>query len=293
LLFSIGEDGFGTADITKLAEHITDPTIEQSAYTQDPYRILWSIRSDGVSVGLVYNRSDEVIAWFTRSTSGTFESVESIYGDPEDEVWFLVNRTINSSTVRYVERLSFREDLKEDMLFADAGLRYDSTSTTTITGLDHLEGEEVVVLADGNVETNKTVSSGSITLDNASTKASIGLAYDSEIETTKIDTPAGDGASRGKSKRSTHVVIGFDRTLGGEVGIRWNEPSGEEKEELNEITFRDTADVMDTSPALFSGEKFWELPAGHHANQRLVYKQTQPLAATVLYMIPQITPKGQ
>jgi len=293
LLFTISDDGFGTSDLTKLAEHITDPTVVQSAYTQDPYRILWSVRSNGTLLGLVYNRLDEVIAWFTRNTLGTFESVESIYGDPEDEVWFVVNRTINGATVRYVERFSFRQTAKEDMRYSDCGTVYSGVSTTTIGGLTHLEGEEVVVLADGNVETNKTVSSGQITLDNASTKAAVGLAYDSEIETTKIDAPAGDGVSRGKPKRSTHVVIGFDNTLGGEVGTRWNEPSGEEKEQLNEITFRDTADVMDSSPDLFSGEKIWELPAGHQKNPRIVYKQTQPLPSTVLYTIPQITPKGQ
>lgn len=292
LLFNISEDGFGTTDITKLAEHITDPTVIQSAYTQDPYRLLWSVRSDGVLIGLVYNRQDEVIAWFTRTTDGEFESVESIYGDPEDEVWFVVKRLISGADVRYIERFSFRQTEKEDMLYSDSGVRYSGAATSTITGLSHLEGKEVVVLADGDVETNKTVSGGQITLDNESTKANVGLAFDTELETTKIDAPAGDGASRGKPKRVTHVLLGLNNTLGGEIGIRWNEPSGEEKEVLNLVTFRDTADDMDSSPPLFSGEKFWELPAGHHRNLRIVYKQTQPLPSTVSYTLPQITPKG-
>jgi len=292
LLFSIGEDGFGTNDITKLAEHITDPSIKQSAYTQDPYRILWNIRTDGVLVGLVYNRTDEVIAWFTRDTDGEFESVESIYGDPEDEVWVIVKRTVNGADVRYIERFSFRQAVKDDMLYADCGIRYSGASTTTITGLDHLEGKTVTVLADGNVETDKVVSSGQITLDNASTKASVGLAYDTEMETTKLEAPAGDGASRAKPKKTDHVLLGFQNSLGGEVGIRWNSPGGEEKEILNEVTFRDTSDVMDSSPPLFTGEKYWEMPTGHHRNPRIVYKQTQPLPCTLLYTIPKITPKG-
>jgi hypothetical protein len=233
-----------------------------------------------------------VIAWFTRSTPGLWESVESIYGDPEDEVWFVANRTINGSTVRYVERKSFRETAKEDMLFADAGARYDGAATNTITGADHLEGETIVVLEDGNVATSKTVSGGSFTLDNESTKVSYGLPYDSEIETMKIQAPAGDGASAAKPKRATHVLIGFDNSLGGEVGIRWNEPGGEEKDAFNEVTFRDTADVMDSSPDLFTGEKYWELPAGHKRNLRMVFKATQPLPSTITYMIPKILPKG-
>ena len=292
LLFSIGEDGFGTNDVTKLAEHITDPSIKQSAYTQDPYRILWNIRTDGVLVGLVYNRSDEVTAWFTRDTDGLFESVESVYGDPEDEVWCVVNREVNGATVRYVERFSFRKTVKDDMLYADCGIRYSGASTTSITGLDHLEGKTVTVLADGNVETDKVVVSGAITLDNASTKASVGLAYNTEMETTKLEAPAGDGASRAKPKKTDHVLLGFQNSLGGQVGIRYNEPSGEEKTTLNDVTFRDTADLMDSSPPLFTGEKYWEMPTGHHKNPRIVYKQTQPLPCTLLYTIPKITPKG-
>ncbi len=292
LLFSINEDGFGTNDITKLAEHITDPSIKQSAYTQDPYRILWNIRTDGVLVGLVYNRADEVIAWFTRDTDGEFESVESIYGDPEDEVWVIVKREVNGSELRYIERFSFRQAVKDDMLYADCGVRYSGPSTTTITNLNHLEGKTVAVLANGNVERDKVVSSAQITLDNASTKASVGLAYDTEMETTKLEAPAGDGASRAKPKKTDHVLLGFRNSLGGEVGIRWNTPGGEEKETLNEVTFRDTADVMDSSPPLFSGEKYWEMPTGHYRNPRIVYKVTQPLPCTLLYTIPKITPKG-
>jgi hypothetical protein len=120
-----------------------------------------------------------------------------------------------------------------------------------------------------------------------------GIAYPSEIETMKLQAPAGDGMSRNKNKRAVNVGLGMFRTLGGEIGIRYEFPDGQTGEDSYEIQFRTPQDPMDTALPLFTGEKILPLPHGNFRYFSLFYKQTKPLPATIQYMSPQILPKGQ
>ena len=52
----------------------------------------------------------------------------------------------------------------EDAFYLDSGLTYDSTPTTTISGVDHLEGETVQVLADGSAHLLRLVKLNFLTL---------------------------------------------------------------------------------------------------------------------------------
>lgn len=120
-----------------------------------------------------------------------------------------------------------------------------------------------------------------------------GVAYPSEIETMKLQAPAGDGMSRNKNKRAVNVGVGFFRTLGGDIGVRYDYEDGQTGENSYEIQFRTPQDNMDTAIPLFTGEKILPLPHGNFRYFSLFYKQTKPLPATIQYMSPQILPKGQ
>ena len=120
-----------------------------------------------------------------------------------------------------------------------------------------------------------------------------GLAYPSEIETMKLQAPAGDGMSRSKNKRAVNVGVGFFRTLGGDIGVRYDYEDGQTGENSYEIQFRTPQDSLDTAIPLFTGEKILPLPHGNFRFFSLFYKQTKPLPATIQYMSPQILPKGQ
>lgn len=76
----------------------------------------------------------------------------TVPGTLTDEVWMIVKRTINGQTKKYIEVLTpglLDETDPEDAIYLDSALTYDSTETSTITGLWHLEGETVYALADG------------------------------------------------------------------------------------------------------------------------------------------------
>jgi hypothetical protein len=115
-------------------------------------------------------------------------------GDLDDRVYYTVKRTINGSTVRYVERWAQEIDCRGGAINkeADSCVTYTGAVTTTITGLDHLEGEEVVVWANGfDVGTDDdgsliyTVASGQITLASAATNVVIGLPYTARFQSAK------------------------------------------------------------------------------------------------------------
>lgn len=121
--------------------------------------------------------SDTTRLTTTNQAAAIVESVTSIPSGAEDQVYVSVRREINGSTVRHVEFLKpieFGTDVT-DAFFLDSGLTYDSTATSTITGLNHLEGEVVSVLADGSTHPDKTVSGGAISLDRSASKVHVGL----------------------------------------------------------------------------------------------------------------------
>lgn len=160
-------DSYVAPDMTILANLVTDTGITDTAYQRTPNSILWTTRTDGEMPIFSYERAENITAWSRMITqtnlAGTLtdsdiESVAVINGSPEDEVWVIVERTISGATVRYVEQLQQRDfGDTEDAFFVDAGITYDSTPTTTITGLSHLERETVYVLGDGLSQSTELV----------------------------------------------------------------------------------------------------------------------------------------
>jgi hypothetical protein len=175
----------------------------------------------------------------------------------------------------------FTEDSDiEDAFFVDSGLTYEGTAATTITGLDHLEGEEVAILADGAAHPNRTVASGEITLQRAATHVQIGLAYDTLIQTLRIEAGAQDGTAQGKTKRITKAVLRFLSTVGARAGAI--------EGELDEIQFRKPADPMDQAVPPFTGDKLLEWPGSYDFEGYIFVQQPQPLPMTLVAIMPQV-----
>ena len=290
LAYNFDVDGYQAADMTILNDTVTTSGINEMAYQQSPDSILWCVRDDGVLAGLTYQRAEQVTAWHRHILGGAFgngsavvESVASISGAiNEDELWVIVKRTINGATKRYVECFAdfdFDETTSTDFRFLDSHLTYDGSATTTLSGLSHLEGQSVSILADGSAHTNKTVSSGAITLDRSVTKAVVGLSYDSVLQTMRIEGGAAEGTSQGKTKRISKVVLRLFETVGAKVG-----PS---LTELETVPFRTTSSAL-SSPVdtLLAGDKTIEFRGDFDSDGFIFVKQDQPLPLTVLAIYP-------
>ena len=291
LAFSSESDSYVAPDMTILAEHITEGGIEEMAYQQEPDSVAWLVRADGVLACMTFRREEQVVAWHRHIIGGVFgsgnavvESVATIPGDiDEDQVWFIVKRTINGATKRYVEYLrgfDFGTDVG-DAFFVDSGLTYSGSAATTISGLNHLEGQSVAILADGAAHANKTVSSGAITLDRSVTKAQIGLPFTSKLETLRIDAGSAMGSSQGKNKRIGEVTVRLFRTVGLKIGTSATE--------LDTIPFRSSSDSMDKALTLFTGDKTAEFNGGYDDDATITIIQDLPLPMTILAIFPTLS----
>lgn len=282
-------DGFRANDMTVLAEHVTKSGIKAVAYQQEPQSIVWCVRNDGVLAAMTYERDFEVLrAGWSRHTLGGSGEVESVAVIPSpdgtrDEVWLLVKRTIGGQTKRYVEYITkfFEdEDDQEDAFFLDCGLSYDGSAATTISGLEHLEGETVQILADGAVHPDRVVSGGQITLDRSASKVHVGYAYNSDAQMLRIEAGAADGTALGKTRRVHRVGLLLHRTLGLKIGMSFDK--------LTELTFRRTTDAMGSPPSLFSGVLSETIEADYDFENEFCWRQDRPLPGTILAAMPQM-----
>lgn len=281
ITFDLDTDGLLGIDLSILADHIPRGGLDDMIWQQEPELILWFVHSDGRLVGLTYDRANAAIGWHDHviGGSGTVESITAIPSGSEDQVYVSVKRTIDGSTVRHIEFLKsidFGDDVA-DAFFVDSGLTYDGSATTTVTGLNHLEGETVSVLADGSSHPDKTVSDGSITLDRSASKVHVGYSYTSTIETLRMEAGADDGVSQGKIKRIHGVTVRFVNSVGAEVGP--------DTANLDRIPFRDSSMAMNTAVPMFTGDKEIFFPSGYDNDARVVVRQTQPLPMTITAIV--------
>ena len=255
-------DAFQSSDLTVFSEHITGEGFTEIAYQVDPDSIVWLRRADGALIGLTYERAQEVIGWHQHALGGTavdVERVASVPGTSGDDLYLLVKRTINGGTKRCIEVLSTGlrpEDDKEDGIYLDSAVTYSGASTSTLTGLWHLEGQTVDVLNNGNVERDKTVSNGAITLTNATTLAHVGLRYTSTLETLELEAGAQAGTAQSRVGRISEVFMRLYRSLGGTVGHP-------DAPQMDDIVYRVPANPMGSSPPLFSGLKRIDFHGGY------------------------------
>ena len=281
-VYDFNVDSYTTSDMSILSDHITrDYSITDWTYQQTPDSVIWAVRADGTLLGITYQRQHEVIGWHVHTTDGLFKSITSTPGDSrEDEVWAIVNRTIDGAEVYYLEKMAekFKEDDAINAPFLDSSIKYSGSPASVFTGLDHLEGETVDVLADGTAHPSVVVTSGQVTLNADYSDVLVGMGFDSEVWPNLADIPTQLGTVIGKMQRSTYVDIDFYNTLGGYIG-RVDSEDGTTHEE--EIIYRVPGDLTGTAVPLWTGIKHLSFPEGFDRKVSYYIKQTQPLPMTI------------
>lgn len=189
--FDYLSDSYDGDELSLFASHLfEEKEIIYIAYAKAPYRIIYVIFDDGSLATLTYNKKQKLCGWGRQETQGQFESVAVIREGREDVAYFVIKRNINGESVRYVERTKTRaiENAKTAFL-VDCGLySHFNTPVTVVSGLTHLKNENVIVLADGGVITDLTVSQeGTITLPNSASDVVVGLPYEFEFETLGVE----------------------------------------------------------------------------------------------------------
>ena len=159
LVFDFASNQWNTYDLTRLNRNITLGTtaatsgIAQTAFQTEPYPIFWCVRNDGQLIGLVFNKQDQVYAWFRiNMQGGLIESVAVISGDNiEDQVAVVVNRTINGVAMRYVEYFMPQELFGQlsNAFFVNCGQQLQLLPSVNITGITNANPPVVHAVAHG------------------------------------------------------------------------------------------------------------------------------------------------
>jgi hypothetical protein len=220
------------------------------------------------------------------TATGASQTVAVIPGDGEDQVWVGVLRTLNGEQVRCIECMKPRVFATQaDCFFVDCGLFYDlETPSTTLTGLDHLEGETVAILGDGAVYPNQIVADGQIVLAQAVSKAAVGLPYRYTLKPMRIDMNTAKGSSHGSYKKIAELVISFLNTLDAKYGA--------DLDHLYDIDWR-TTEPYGAPPVLFTGDKVVTLDGGFDPEAPIVISGEEPLPCCVRAIVARLEVPGR
>lgn len=287
-------DRYSGNDQSALADRITRTGIVGMVYQNEPYSIAWSWLFNGKLLGFTYDKDQQVMGWHRHPIGGN-GFVESVVVTPapdgaRDEVTMQVKRTINGVTKRYIEFIEKPwegvdqdgtvGDDQEDAFYVDCGLTYDGAPATVISGLSHLEGQTVQILADGATHPDKTVSSGSITLDRATSVAQVGLSSRARLVKLRLEAGAGDGTSQGKTKRVHGATVRFIDTLGGKMGMY--------NGRLDDISLRSPSVGMGQPQPFATGDVIVDFPGDYDTDCMIEIRQDQPLPMTIAAIMPRL-----
>lgn len=268
--YDFNTDSFPSANLTRLASHITGPGVIDMTFQAEPNPVVWMVRSDGVLVSMTYDSSDGVCGFAQHTTDGLFKSVCAIPGSDGDIVFVLVQRTINGQTVQNVEQF-------DPTVMTDAAIVGTSAGGSSVwTGLSTLEGKTVDVKGDGTYLGTFTVAGGQITIPRSAKSIEIGLHYDNWLLTLTPNLGGGGVTSQGNQATTSKVTVRVLDTINLLV-------------DGQRVAFVQLgADVLDKPPTPFTGDKdITDL--GWDTISQIELRQDQPYAWYVLAMIRQFS----
>lgn len=213
-------------------------------------------------------------------------SIGAIPGSTEDEIWLVVLRYIDGEAVYYLEQMQPRSvDDQEDQWFVDSGLALETADADGIvSGLDHLEGEEVAVLVDGGVAARQTVSGGQVNVGQAIVgKCIVGLPFRYILQPMRFDLQV-SGTTKGTLKRFAEAVISFYES--------GNVQYGTDEDNLFEMDWRGV-EAYGTPPALYTGDKVVAHEGGFSVEDPFILTGDDPVPCTVRAIIPRLDVTGR
>jgi hypothetical protein len=278
--------GYTSMDLTELAEHLTrDSPLTALAWAKNPLSVLWVLREDGRVLSLTYRPEQQLYAWARHDFGGTVESIAVVPSSTgaTDDLWMIVRRVIAGEPRRFIEILAppFEpaDPLDRDSMgFLDAALRYRGAPVSAVSGLHHLEGATIRVVADGALHRDCRVQNGSITLERPAMNVWAGLAYESTLRTLRIDV-LGGAFLQGHAKRIPRISLRVHNAMGGEVATSAEGPA-------EDIMRRDASDPMDAAPPLRSGDVAVFPASDFNPATRIWIRQRDPLPLDILSLTP-------
>lgn len=308
LTFDINESDYKHENLSVAVPDLNEVGIAGIAIQYQPDVRVHCWRNDGTVALMTLDKAENLVCWTEIETDGDVECVDVLPGDEEDQVYYTVKRTINGSTVRFHEKWAKESECRGNPIakLADAHYLYSGSPSTAITGLSHLEGEEVVVwgwntttpftatLPDGSTVTvgrdfgTFTVSGGQITGLSASvTNACVGLAYTAQYKSAKQAFAAALGTPLNQSKRIDHLGLILIDTHA--KGITYG-PDFNNLDEMPDV--EDHVEVDENAVHTNYDQDMIEFDGDWSTDSRFCLEATAPRPATVLCATISMTTNG-
>lgn len=260
------EQNYGAKNISILSSHLINSPVSSAvrqSTSDSPADYFYVVNSDGTMAVLNIARDQELLAWSLWTTNGTFEEVTVLGQD----VYVTVKRTINGSTVRYIEKFNSNH-------FLDASLiKTSGSATTSWSGLSHLDGETVNVRGDDYILENAAVASGALTSSLDVSELEAGLEYLAQVKTLPIEAVLDNSQLAGDWKRLVWVNARLNNSRN--IIVKYNN-----KRYTPAFTYFGS-NVLDQPVALFTGWKKVHL-AGVERDVDVEITQDDPLEFEVL-----------
>jgi hypothetical protein len=250
--YTLDRDRYVSPNVAVWQRHILKSGARQLVFQQEPEELVWAVRADGV-LAVHAHVPEQDIKGFARAThaAGPVLSAVAIPSTSGqlDDLWVLVDGAGGKSVEQQAAWWEEEETSIEDAFFVDSGVSYDDVPAATFTtGLTHLAGREVSVLADGGVVAGLSVSAGGVLeLPIAASKVHVGLGYQARIRTLRPEgKDAGGNTIQGKRKRLVSIITRLLET----VGIKIDPGNGR----LEQLIDRPGSAPMNAPVPPFSGD---------------------------------------
>jgi hypothetical protein len=226
IVFSSEAGDYATAELTRLCASWFNSGIVKLAAARRPDTRIWAVLGDGTCMCMIYEPEQQVIGFVPIVTDGLFESVAVLPGQIQDNVYFVVKRTIEGVDKRYVEKMA-RDNQAAPITQSRIADSYiigtnSPPAAATILGLSHLIGEQVKVWADGapvnEVVDGLTVpklftvvsmgtAGGGIVLDRTVTNYCVGLPYSGRYKSARLAYGGLKGTAMIKRKKVSNMGL--------------------------------------------------------------------------------------
>lgn len=265
-LFADVEQAYQATDMGSASRHLIETPLDMAYEGAD--RLLYLVMSDGSIAAVTVYRAEQVTAWTRVETQGAFKSV-AVVGE---DTYVLVQRSGGT----FIERF-------DKTLNVDAGLSgSDAVPKLTWSGLGHIEGETVAILADGAVRQDAVVSDGVVTLNDEASAVQIGLGYTHVI--APLPPTGAQGQSGGVSRlRPVSVTFRLKDTAAlsidmgkGVVAVPFKRFGGS---------------VLDNAPPAFTGDKTVRAIGWHRPGVEPLWRieQGEPLPFHLLSITTEVS----
>ncbi len=210
------EDNWLSRDLTFISEHITKPKVRDVAWQQDPKNLFWTVLNNGELACVTYERGNNIYGWHGHDTKGEFQSLAVAEYFGTSVLVATVKRLTGKvyTEIMWTSETSLDVDSIESEFYFDSWVKGTVTggTGTEVTGLDHLEGEDVQVITDDGaggkaLHPNRTVTGGKIDLQWDATDAWVGLQYIPVLETLPVEVPTQQGSSIGSMRHHAKIYV--------------------------------------------------------------------------------------